>query len=56
MLGLLKQDGLPGFVTPSPKAEMFRVIIGPLGGNEQIAAAREKLAARGIKSPYVIKY
>jgi cell division septation protein DedD len=56
MLGLLKQDGLTGYVAPSPKAEMFRVLIGPLAGNEQVAAAREKLGARGIKQPYVIKY
>ncbi len=56
MLGLLKQDGLTGYVAPSPKAEMFRVLIGPLAGNEEVAAAREKLGARGIKQPYVIKY
>jgi cell division septation protein DedD len=56
MLGLLKQDGLKGYVTPSPKAEMFRVLIGPLSDNEGIAAAREKLSNRGIKSPYIIKY
>jgi cell division septation protein DedD len=56
MLSLLKQDGLPGYVTPSPKAEMFRVLIGPLSGNESIAEAREKLANRGIKSPYIVKY
>lgn len=56
MLGLLRQDGLTGYVAPSPKAEMFRVLIGPLAGNEQVATAREKLGARGIKQPYVIKY
>lgn len=56
MLGLLKQDGLAGYVTPSPKPEMFRVLIGPLSGNESIADAREKLANRGIKSPYIVKY
>jgi len=56
MLGLLKQDGLQGYVTPSPKAEMFRVLIGPLSGNEQVASTREKLAARGIKQPYIVKY
>lgn len=56
MLGLLKQDGLSGFVTPSPKPDMYRVLIGPLAGNELIAAAREKLGNRGIKSPYIVKY
>lgn len=56
MLSLLKQDGLAGYVTPSPKPEMFRVLIGPLTGNESIAEAREKLANRGIKSPYIVKY
>lgn len=56
MLGLLKQDGLSGYVAPSPKADMFRVLIGPLAGNEEVAAAREKLGSRGIKQPYVIKY
>jgi cell division septation protein DedD len=56
MLGLLRQDGLSGYVTPSPKPEMYRVLIGPLADNEIIAVAREKLANRGIKSPYIVKY
>lgn len=56
MLSLLRQEGLSGYVTPSPKPEMFRVLIGPLAGNERIAEAREKLSNRGIKSPYVVKY
>ena len=56
MLGLLKQDGLAGYVTPSPKPEMFRVLIGPLTSNESIADARDKLSNRGIKTPYIVKY
>ncbi len=56
MLGLLRQDGLKGYVTPSPKAEMFRVLIGPLADNESVVSAREKLTNRGIKTPYIVKY
>ncbi|MGJ5817831.1 hypothetical protein [Paludibaculum fermentans] len=58
MLGAIGgKTGLHGYVTPSPKSsELFRVIIGPLGGNEAIASARVKLGELGVKSPYVVKY
>jgi cell division protein FtsN len=54
---LLAKQGLPGYVTPVPnKAELFRVVVGPLNGNEQIAAAREKLRSAGITNGYLLRY
>ena len=48
---------LRGYVTPVPKSsEMFRVIIGPLKSNEDMAAARTKLSDIGVKTPYPVKY
>ncbi len=48
---------LHGYVTPVPKSsEQFRVLIGPLKTNEEMAAARTKLADIGLKTPYPVKY
>jgi cell division septation protein DedD len=57
MLGFLSKNGLKGYVTPSPKSpELFRVLVGPLAGNDAIAQARTKLSELGIKSPFLVKY
>lgn len=57
LVALLGRQGMPGFVTPVPrKTDLFRVIIGPLKGNEQIAAAREKLKEAGITNGFIVKY
>lgn len=48
---------LRGFVTPVPKSsDNFRVIVGPLATNDDMASARTKLADIGIKTPYPVKY
>jgi cell division septation protein DedD len=48
---------LRGYVTPVPKSsETFRVIIGPLKSNEDMADARTRLSDIGIKTPYPVKY
>lgn len=48
---------LRGYVTPVPKSsEQFRVLVGPLKTNEDMAAARTKLADIGLKTPYPVKY
>lgn len=48
---------LRGAITPVPKStELFRVLVGPLKSNEDMAAARTKLADIGIKTPYPVKY
>ena len=57
LLGLLGRHGLSGFVTPVPKkADLFRVIIGPLLDSEQIADTREKLKKANIEKAFIVKY
>lgn len=58
MLGYLSgKTGLHGYVAPSPKSpELCRVLIGPLAGNEEIAAARAKLLSLGVSNAYLVKY
>lgn len=54
---IVDKTKLHGYVTPVPKSsEIFRVVIGPLKGNEDLAAARTKLSDIGIKTPYPVKY
>lgn len=52
---ITSKTGLHGYVTPSKvKAETFRVILGPLAGNSEIAEARVKLSGLGIKDMFVV--
>jgi cell division septation protein DedD len=54
---IIGKTGLSGYVAPSPKsAELFRVLIGPLQGNEQMAEARAKLNSLGVTNAYPVKY
>jgi len=57
MLGFITgKTGLHGFVTPSTKPEIYRVIIGPLAGSEAIAKTRVTLGELGIKDMVVTRY
>lgn len=57
MLGLLSKQGLRGYATPSTKnPQLIRVIIGPLGDSEAMAATRKKLSDEGVASPVIVKY
>lgn len=58
MLGYIGEKAkLRGAIAPVPKSsELFRVLVGPLKSNEEMAAARTKLADIGIKTPYPVKY
>jgi cell division septation protein DedD len=43
-------------IAPSSKPEYMRVLVGPLGDNDAITAAREELKQVGINSPYLVTY
>lgn len=47
---------LRALITPSPKPEYVRVVVGPLADNDAITAAREELKKIGIASPYLVTY
>jgi cell division septation protein DedD len=54
---IIGKTGLSGYVAPSPKSpELFRVLIGPLNGNEQMADARAKLTSLGVSNAFPVKY
>jgi outer membrane biosynthesis protein TonB len=51
------KTGLRGYVAPVPKStELFRVLLGPFKGGEEISRARVKLVDIGIKSAINVSY
>lgn len=57
MHAMLLTHSLEGCVTPAPKnPELMRVLVGPLGSKDQVAAVREKLKSIGIDKAYTVAY
>lgn len=46
----LSQRGFRSIIAPGPTRDVFRVLVGPLEGPEQIAKTREELKAAGFDS------
>lgn len=46
----LAQRGFRAVIAPGPTRDVFRVLVGPLEGAEQISRTREKLKAAGFES------
>jgi cell division septation protein DedD len=56
MRGLLGRENFHAALAPSSKPEYVRVLVGPFGSNEDLAAARERLRKLGIDKPFVVVY
>lgn len=52
----LAERRLRAIIAPSSKPEYVRVLVGPLGDNDAITAAREELKKIGIANPYLVSY
>ena len=52
----LTERRLRAIIAPSSKPEYVRVLVGPLGDNDAITAAREELKKIGIANPYLVSY
>ncbi|MCL6546316.1 MAG: SPOR domain-containing protein [Bryobacteraceae bacterium] len=46
----LSQRGFRSIIAPGPTRDVFRVLVGPLEGPEQVAKTREELKAAGFDS------
>jgi cell division septation protein DedD len=46
----LQQFGFQSIIAPGPTRDVFRVLVGPLQGTEQLAKTRERLKAAGFDS------
>lgn len=53
--GVLKRKGFPTQIAPGPTADVFRVLVGPVKGQEDLAKTREALRTAGF-NPIVRKY
>ncbi len=56
MAALLRKSDLPTALAPSTKAELVRVLVGPLASAEASNQARGKLKSLGVDKPYAVKY
>ena len=52
----LVERRLKVIIAPSSKPEYVRVLVGPLGDNDAITAAREELKQVGKNSPYLVTF
>lgn len=55
LLDSLREKGFPSVIAPGPAADVFRVLVGPFEGAEEMASMRLKLKAAGF-DPIVRKY
>lgn len=53
---VLKRKGFPARVAPGPSETVFRVIVGPLRDEEEIARTRKRLEEAGVRSTYLRRY
>jgi cell division protein FtsN len=51
-----RRQGFPAHVTPSSSPTLFRVVIGPLKNNEEVAAAKQKLKGLGVDGSILRKF
>ncbi|MGB9606069.1 MAG: SPOR domain-containing protein, partial [Bryobacteraceae bacterium] len=56
LVDVLKRKGFPALVAPGPSETLFRVLVGPLKDQEEIAQMRRRLEDAGFRSSYVRKY
>jgi len=56
LVDVLKRKGIPALVAPGPSETLFRVLVGPLKDEEDIARTRRRLEEAGFRSSYVRKY
>ena len=56
LVDVLKRKGFPALVAPGPSETLFRVLVGPLKDEEDIARTRKRLEEVGFRSSYVRKY
>jgi len=56
LVDLLKRKGFPALVAPGPSETLFRVLVGPLKDEDDIARTRQRLEEAGFRSSYVRKY
>ncbi|MCS6953771.1 MAG: SPOR domain-containing protein [Bryobacterales bacterium] len=52
---VLKKKGFRALIAPHPTADLFRVLVGPLAGPDEIAKTRAELEAAGFQ-PMIRKY
>ncbi|MCS7315164.1 MAG: SPOR domain-containing protein [Bryobacterales bacterium] len=53
---VLKRKGFASRVAPGPSETLFRVLVGPLKDEEEIAHTRKRLEEAGFRSSYVRRY
>jgi cell division protein FtsN len=53
---VLTKKGFSTLVAPSPKEGVFRVLVGPLTGSEEIGNTRTRLEKAGFATPVVQRY
>jgi cell division septation protein DedD len=56
LVDVLKRKGFPALVAPGPSETLFRVLVGPLKDEDDIARTRQRLEEAGFRSSYVRKY
>jgi|YNPMSStandDraft_1061717.scaffolds.fasta_scaffold00144_22 cell division septation protein DedD len=56
LVDVLKRKGFPALVAPGPSETLFRVLVGPLKDDDDIARTRNRLEEAGFRSSYVRKY
>lgn len=53
---VLRRKGFPARVAPGPNETLFRVLVGPVRDEDEIARTTKRLEAAGFRSTYVRKY
>lgn len=53
---MLRRKGFPARIAPGPTETLFRVLVGPLKDQEEVARMRKRLEEAGFRSAYVRRY